>query len=366
MNLDDLYGITFPALRIETPETTDTDRARLIRRIKGRRNGYRAASVLPYAHAAFDLRWIYLDATSFPLQSERRAYLEHVAAGTDWIGVGSGAPLPLVTRSSAAGPARMIPMHAVSSEWSDAQRRYLITKSPNLTRTARQYILRHGLGEDDLFHHVVAMLAARRDTSRFPLPEDRSKVRMSALLGYRVARLYTNDDSIIARPHDQELRSIGIPTRIGKEARMLRGSVLLVDDLWREGERVEARAYADDELLSLGEHAAATGMSTDEMLALIGRETCDVYLNEKAYWKNVPRAVWEEGSLRAWLRDRCGGDLERPLGRDEAMHFASAARRIAALLVLQPALQRNAELLDEARRPMQPPPRTSWSTEVRP
>ena len=352
MTIDDLYGITLSALRVELPDTTDTDRPRLSRRIKAQRNGFRETNVLPYAHAPFDSRWLYLDAGSFPLQSERRTYLDYVTAHTDWISI--GARNLFVTRFAAVGDLRMIPLHVVSSEWSDAQRRYLTSKAPNLTRSARQYLLRHGLGEDDLFHHAVAVLATGRDAAQIPLPDDRAKVRMSALLGYRVARLFTGDGSIIVRPHDHELRAVGIPTRIGKEARMLRGSVLLVDDLWRSGERIELRPYAPDELAALSDHAAASGMTLDELLLLVGTETYDVYLNEKAYWKNVPRAVWEEGSLRAWLRERCAGALERPLNREEVMHIAGAARRIAALLLLQPALERNTELLEEVRRPAPP------------
>jgi len=28
-------------------------------------------------------------------------------------------------------------------------------------------------------------------------------------------------------------------------------------------------------------------------MACLGSETCDVYLNATAYWKNVPKGVWE-------------------------------------------------------------------------
>lgn len=364
MKLDDLYGITFPALRIDSPAMTDTDRPRLIRRVKAMRHGFREAHIVPYAEAPFDARWLYLDAGSLPLQSDRRTYVDYVASGTDWMGVGAGAPF--VTRLAAVGGLRMIPLHVVTSEWSEAQRRYLTSKSPNLARSARQFLLRLGLGEDDLFHHAVAVLAAGRDAVHIPLPEDRARIRMSALLGYRVARLFTGEDSIIVRPHEHELRAVSIPTRIGKEARMLRGSVLLVDDLWRNGERVAMRPYAPDEMAALREHAAASGVGLDELLLLVGAETCDVYLNEKAYWKNVPRAVWQEGSLRAWLRDRCAGSLERPLNREEVMHFAAAARRIASLMLLQPALERNAEATEDVRRATRggsPPP---WSAVATP
>ncbi|HEV7920690.1 MAG TPA: hypothetical protein VGR02_07855 [Thermoanaerobaculia bacterium] len=321
MKITDIYANTFPALRIDTPAAADIDRPRLIRRIKSPayRHGFREANIIPYQHAPFDLRWVHVDPSSYPAQSERRSYLEQVAAGTEWIGLpASGAPF--FARIAAAGDARMIATRA------------------NLTREARHYLLRLGLNEEDLFHHVVAWLAATRDASRIPLPEDRAKLRMSASLGQRVSRLFNPDESLMTRPQEPELRSIAAPTRVGKEARMLRGSVLRVEE-----PRVTVRPFAADELPAL----------TD-----FGDQTCDIHLNEKAYWKNVPLPVWEHGALRDWLHARRASALERPLNRDEAAHFSTSARRIASLLLLAPALAHNAELLAVSpdRPPLSRPP----------
>jgi hypothetical protein len=305
MKITDIYANTFPALRIDPPAMADIDRPRLMRRMKSPayRTGFRETNIIPYQHAPFDMRWVHVDPLSYPPHSERRSYLELAAAGASWIGL-PAAGAPFLAQTVAASDARMIP-----------------TRS-NLSRDARHYLLRLGLNEEDLFHHVVAWLTATRDASRIPLPEDRAKMRMSAVLGQRVARLFHADESLMTRPQDPELRAIGVPTRVGKEARMLRGSVLRVED-----PRIEKRPVTGDEL------------------PLLGQETCDVYLNEKAYFRNVPIAVWEHGALREWLAARHVAILERPLARDEAAHFSSAARRITSLLLLAPSLAHNAELL---------------------
>jgi hypothetical protein len=63
--------------------------------------------------------------------------------------------------------------------------------------------------------------------------------------------------------------------------------------------RVERRPFTDDEKAALGE----TGV------ALLGPDTVDVYLNDRAYWKNVPAKVWEYTLggyqvLKKWLSYR--------------------------------------------------------------
>ena len=78
----------------------------------------------------------------------------------------------------------------------------------------------------------------------------------------------------------------------------------------------------------------------------LGEETLDVYLNPLCYWKNVPRPVWEYTLggyqvLKKWLSYREYELLNRPLSADEALEFTRMARRIAALVLLRPALDEN-------------------------
>ena len=71
----------------------------------------------------------------------------------------------------------------------------------------------------------------------------------------------------------------------------------------------------------------------------LGETTFDVYLNDRAYWRNVPAAVWDYKLggyqvLKKWLSYRERAILRRPLTPDEIHHFTNTARRIAAILLL--------------------------------
>ena len=81
-------------------------------------------------------------------------------------------------------------------------------------------------------------------------------------------------------------------------------------------------------------------------LALLGEETCDIFLNPKAHWKNVPRPVWEYTLggyqvLKKWLSYREQTLLGRLLTVDEVSYFRDVIRRITALLLLGPTLDAN-------------------------
>ncbi len=73
--------------------------------------------------------------------------------------------------------------------------------------------------------------------------------------------------------------------------------------------------------------------------APLGATTFDIHLNDHAYWRNVPAAVWSYKLggyqvLKKWLSYRERTVLGRPLLPEEVQHFAETARRIAAILLL--------------------------------
>ena len=81
--------------------------------------------------------------------------------------------------------------------------------------------------------------------------------------------------------------------------------------------------------------------------------TCDVCLNGRAYWKNVPIRVCEYTLggyqvMKKWLSYRELELLGRGLSMDEARYVTEMARRIAALLLLGPALDANYEVVKAA------------------
>jgi len=96
-------------------------------------------------------------------------------------------------------------------------------------------------------------------------------------------------------------------------------------------------------LLGTGETSPQTA------IALLGETCVDVYLNGGAFWSAVPIKVWNYTLggyqvLKKWLSYReftpepTSPLLHRALYPEEAAYFSQVVRRIAAILLLGPAL----------------------------
>jgi len=71
-----------------------------------------------------------------------------------------------------------------------------------------------------------------------------------------------------------------------------------------------------------------------------------VHLNGEAIWSGVPANVWTYTLggyqvLKKWLSYRENTLLGRSLNAEEASYFAQIVRRIAAIILLGPALDAN-------------------------
>ena len=93
-------------------------------------------------------------------------------------------------------------------------------------------------------------------------------------------------------------------------------------------DRANKRAYTEKERAVL-----------NESVSPLGSMTFDVPLNERAYWRNIPAAVWNYKLggyqvLKKWLSYREHDVLGRPLKPEEVQHFTDTARRIAGILML--------------------------------
>ena len=91
-----------------------------------------------------------------------------------------------------------------------------------------------------------------------------------------------------------------------------------------QGRAVE-RANMPDERAAMG-----------DALPTRGKTTFDLYLNGRAFWRNVPAAVWHYKLggyqvLKKWLSYRERVILGRTLSPEEVQHFTDTARRIAAV-----------------------------------
>ena len=92
--------------------------------------------------------------------------------------------------------------------------------------------------------------------------------------------------------------------------------------------RIVERAFTPEECAALG-----------NALPALGETTFDVYLNARAFWRNVPAAVWRYKLggyqvLKKWLSYRERAILGRPLHPEEVQHFTDTARRVAATSLL--------------------------------
>ena len=96
------------------------------------------------------------------------------------------------------------------------------------------------------------------------------------------------------------------------------------------------------------------------LLDLLGKTTHDIYLNDTAYWRNVPEKVWDYTIggyqvLKKWLSYRDHSLLSRALTTEEVREVTHIARRLAALILLQPELDANYQNVKAASHDWQSP-----------
>ena len=96
------------------------------------------------------------------------------------------------------------------------------------------------------------------------------------------------------------------------------------------------------------EALADLGLTYDQLTACLGGACCDVYLSDVAYWRCVPARVWKYTIggyqvMKKWLSYRERALLGRYLKPDQARYVTAMARRIAALVLLEPAFDANYE-----------------------
>lgn len=121
--------------------------------------------------------------------------------------------------------------------------------------------------------------------------------------------------------------------------------------------KVITRDYAPEELTAIREGAGALGLTLEEAIEHLGETTCDIYLNESAYWQNIPARVWGYyiggyQVIKKWLSYREHDLLGRPLSRDEAREVTYMARRLAAITLMEPALNANYLAVKQSTYPL--------------
>jgi len=194
----------------------------------------------------------------------------------------------------------------------------------------------------------------RRDWPRIPLPNDRKLLQASAALGEQIAALLDTEaevPGVTGGKFGSLFRTIGNVSKVGHGELNLavtvgwghigKGAVTMPG----KG-KITDRAYGDDEAKAIEAEAAVRKLPSKDALRLLGAKTCDVYLNGAAYWQNIPINVWEYRIggyqvIKKWLSYREEELIGRPLTPDEVREVTNMARRIAAIILLQPKLDDN-------------------------
>ena len=234
----------------------------------------------------------------------------------------------------------------------------------NLSEQARTYLTAIGLPDANIDRAVAELVwlhalaigyspsyiaehadGIRQNWPRIPLPATRDALQALAELGRVVAALLDTETpvpGVTTGKIRNELQPVAVISRKGGGA-LQPGEFKLTAGWGHAGKaaatmpgkgKTEPRAANVDEL---DPHLTGTHASS---------KTLDVFLNTTAYWKNVPVPVWEftiggYQVMKKWLSYREFDLLGRALSLDEIKEVSAMARRLAALVLLQPALDDN-------------------------
>ena len=331
-----------------------------------RRGGPNETGFVRYAYRPFDDRWLYWEAETKLLDEKRTDYQPHVFEGNLWVEARQ--------REAKESFSRGTLVRHLASDFGNGLSNYFpawlrddafgedvggVRRRPNLSHEAESYLGRLGLGVEDLFYHALAVLhdpayreanagALRMEWPRISLPgwPDGDAVGAADELAASAARrpgAGRPPRFRYARPRRYHRRSAPgdgghrrpyhrrgwqhDPRRFRADGRL--GSLRPTGDAVMPGQgRITEREYTVDERTALG-----------GAMASLGETTFDIHLNESAYWRNVPTAVWNYKLggyqvLKKWLSYREHDILRRALAPHEVQRFADTARRIAAILSL--------------------------------
>ena len=317
-----------------------------------------------HAYRPFDTRWLYWEAGYGLLGRPVPDYKPHVFEGNLWFSA-----VPRLRRDAAEAQST-VTTHIASlhlNEWSASMFPAWLRdnglgidpngteRRPNLSLSAQHYLDSMGARVEELFHHVIATLhdpdyrianagALRMEWPRIPLPGwpdgvadgAADALAESAARGRQLAALLDSDTPVTGVTTDSlrpELAAIAVP--MTTDGSNMAGDDFAVSAGWGHfgtGEavmpgqgRIVERGYTDDERAAMA-----------DAIPKLGDTTFDVYLNDRAYWRNVPAAVWnyQLGGyqvLKKWLSYRERRVLDRPLLPEDVQHFSNTARRIAAI-----------------------------------
>jgi hypothetical protein len=344
-----------------------------------RARGRQPGSIIKYCYRPFDLRWLYWEPETKLLDEKRDELVGLARRNAKFVVCRpkaerhfEGTPFYLTTHVGDRHLTRPGSVLFPSLNEPQVQRQLheqAHSRSENLSYEALKYLEQAGATALQLASHVTAIGygndyltenvdAMRQDWPRIPLPATRDALLKSARLGERVAQLLDIEAevaNVTSGAVREELKIIS-PVTAAEGGRLDPVRDLLIDAGWgHEGKegitmpgkgKLIERDYTATEREAIAHGATALGLTPEQAFAELGEKTCDVYLNARAYWKNIPAKVWDYyiggyQVIKKWLSYREGKLLGRPLTIEEARYVQNMAHRIAALCLLQPELDAN-------------------------
>ncbi len=360
--------------------------ARKTRRYLAKR-GFKPENVVRYCYRPFDNRWLYWEPETKLLDEKRSDYFPQIFEENIRLSAGQrnrkdAFYQPQVTRhltdhhlvESNVG---MFPLYfgaKTSGELFNTQ------LNANLTPEASSWLGEVHGEPIDLFFHCIAIThapryreenagALRQDWPRIPPPASEETLLRSAKLGCALADVLNIEASVSgvtvgkARPELSAIASISRET--GGSLNPDAGE-LDVTAGWGHGGnggavmpgkgKIIERDYTGKEREAIAEGSGQLGLTPEYALNLLGARTFDVYLNNIAYWTNIPARVWGYTIggyqvIKKWLSYRERDILGRGLTMDEARAVTEIARRIVAIVLMEPALDANYQVIKGATYP---------------
>lgn len=311
--------------------------------------GLREGGFVRYLYRPMDLRWLYWEPETKLLDEKRAEYVAQLGPHNRWIAASQvqrrsfDPVVPTSIHSSRhviERGANLFPAYKLSSEATDG----LFADSghsavPNLSERAHAYVVSRAGDAGALLNHITAIVhsprymsenagALQQDWPRIPLPAAGEIFGRSVGLGRQLTQLLDPlsgfDETSIGRKSGGLGALHGVQGSIDPEAGDLELSAR-----WGYLGRADIVMPGQGKVADRGDHL-------------------DIYLNDRAYWANVPKPVWEYTLggyqvIKKWLSYREKTVLGRDLTVEEARYVTEMVRRIAAILALGPRLDENYE-----------------------
>jgi predicted helicase len=340
-----------------------------------RERGMLAQNFVRYYYRPFDVRWLYWEPETKLLDEKRAEYFVQIRQQNVWLAAVQQnrkdfdppiftkhlCSLHVIERGANLFPLWLEPNSDPASLFhagADAK------PKPNLTDASKRFLVEMQLHNEpeELFYHTLAVLhapeyrvenssALRQDWPRIPLPNSREALLASASLGRQVAALLDTEKPVdgITNNARLEFKTMAVLSSTLNLSLTAGWGHAGQNGVTMPGKgKMQTRSCTAEESAAV---AAVCDRRTDggahrDAATIFGGVTHDIYLNDTACWGNVPEKVWDYTIggyqvMKKWLSYREFALLGRALTPDEAREVTQMARRIAALILLQPELDAN-------------------------